>query len=230
MWFNGALLQDVLEGTFSTDIARAVFYGLSVQAKLVELSAAADLEHRLADLEERLASSQPPKRVTDGAERRIRSPPQRGRGSPATAAAVHRPGGARTGAMAVHGAHGRYRLSGVRRRGRPRAHRTPPDRGCRDRGRVGSRRLRCAVATRVRAGRGAQQGGLYAELGAGWAIVVLRPPFRGHPPAARRRHAHPAHAAGVPGSLACSRTEDRTFSRGPACTPPSWRCSRPQTN
>ena len=61
--FNGALLQDVLEGTFSTDIGRAVFYGLSVQAKLVELCAAADLERRLAAIEERLAASQPQPRV-----------------------------------------------------------------------------------------------------------------------------------------------------------------------
>jgi hypothetical protein len=52
--FNGGLLQDVLEGITQADLARAVFYGLSVQAKLVELHQTSDFEHRLAVLEERL--------------------------------------------------------------------------------------------------------------------------------------------------------------------------------
>lgn len=46
--FTSGLLQDLLDGTLSPDVARALFYGVSIQRSLVEVS---DLDARLKVLE-----------------------------------------------------------------------------------------------------------------------------------------------------------------------------------
>jgi hypothetical protein len=46
------LIQDTLDGSVSTDVARTVFRGVAIQRQLVESS---DLEQRIGALEQRMA-------------------------------------------------------------------------------------------------------------------------------------------------------------------------------
>jgi hypothetical protein len=52
--FAGRLISETYAGTLTPDIARVLFYGLSVQRQLVESS---DIEERVKALEEQLAKN-----------------------------------------------------------------------------------------------------------------------------------------------------------------------------
>jgi hypothetical protein len=52
--FVGSLVQDVLDGTVSPDVARAALYGVSIARQLVETS---DLDARISALEEKAAAT-----------------------------------------------------------------------------------------------------------------------------------------------------------------------------
>ena len=53
--YGGEKLLDVEEGHISLDMGRALFYGLAVQCKLIELHQTMDLERRVAAIETALS-------------------------------------------------------------------------------------------------------------------------------------------------------------------------------